>query len=243
MSAFDQFSEPNIRDALETLIESLNSTVNVAVTSAEYVGSDSLRKLLTLVSTVSLEVQNSFSQILAILIKLKYISSREEIRKILRDFDYHRYGFGNRQDVLYCYRLRELCESYQSLVLPELVKANLEDLESWLRVFFEFEHLPGSVLNIERVAYEELRSLLQELERNEQPERQDYEVVKEKSTAYIVNLNNSLAELQVLNNKILGLSGRTGFLELVNDPERLKQASISIVKDVTEVDPKNWTGK
>jgi hypothetical protein len=234
LSTFDRFPEPRFQETLETLVESLNSTVNSTVMNADSVSSDSLRKLLSLVSNIAREVQNAFSETLPIFIRLKYLTPHDEMREVLSAVDELRYGSEGRRDRYFCRKLRQLCESYQDLVLPELVQTNLKDLESWLDVFFMFDFGPFSHLGIEELAFSEIYPLVRELEQG-QPSEEDYKLVRERAAYFIEKLNDSLAELQVLNNKILGLSGRVGFLELVNDPEQLQQASIAIMKDVNMV--------
>lgn len=230
--AFQPKAELRSEIALESLLENLENTVSSAIVNASGVETDGLRRLLSLISTVILEAQKVYSEILSILVKLKYSSINENVaREALYELDHLGFDFRRRRHQNFCSKLRELRESCQSLVLPELLKANIEDLELWLETFFRIESARSEYLSLERIAREDLYEILQGFEEGVSK----YELVKEKASVHIEILNNSLTELQALNNKILGLSGKAGFLELVSDPERLQQASVSIIKDVTMV--------
>lgn len=220
--------------ALESLITNLESILDSAIKNVESINGDGLAQLLSLMSSVILEIQSVFSRILSTLVRLKYFhfDNEEHLQEVLHSLERYRYDHGFRRDRYFCHRLRELCESYETLIVPELLKANIQNLDEWLSNFFDFSNVRFSYLRIQEMATRELLSLIRQA-RSEDSSEEKYELIRNKAAEYIEVLNNYLAELQDLNNKILGLSGRTGFLELVNDPKRLKQTQVSIVKDIT----------
>jgi hypothetical protein len=218
--------------ALKLLLSNVENIVNAAVTNAPDLGTDGLRQLLSFIAAVILEVQKSYSELLSLLLKLKFISEHDTVDSISSELWLWKYDVDRRQYRNLCDKLRNLRQAYETLVYPELLKSNIGQLEEWLDTFFKIERTRSRYLNqFEQLVDNDLYSLLKSLEKSEK----GYELLREKVTTYIEELNSSLTELQQLNNKILGLSGRAGFLELVGDPKRLQQAYVSIVKDVTVV--------
>jgi hypothetical protein len=229
--------KPELRShvALESLLTNLENVVDSAITSAEDINTDGLSNLLSLVSTVILQIQNVFSNILSTLVRIKYLdfTNDENIEASLHEFERYRYDYRLRRDRYFCHRLRELCESYESLVIPELLKANISNLDEWLQTFLEVDSVRFSYLRIEKMASQEILALISEARSSQEFREDKYRLVREKAAEYIEILNNYLYDLQNLNNRILGLSGRAGFLQLVSDPDRLKQTHISLVRGVT----------
>ena len=236
MNNFDRDSQLESHKQLQNLISNLSDVLDAAIANASEIETEGLEKLLGLISTIVSGCQNSFNKQLEILIELKYVSENTDLEQIEKNIDLYRYNFSRRRHEIYCSKLRELLKNHQSLLTPELLKANIEDLENLLELLFYFSGVRSSYIRIERTAYQDIYSLLSIL--NNSKTQENYKLVKNKSANYIKLLNNQLSKLQSLNNQILGLSGRAGFLELVDIPERLQEVSVTMIDKNTNYDLK-----
>jgi hypothetical protein len=234
----NQDSQFESHKQLQDLISNLSDVLNAGITNAPNIETEGLAGLLVLISNIVSECQNHFSQYLSLLIEFKYYSEKTDIYELRKKMDFFTYNFQNRTHENFCYRLKGLRNNYKSLVVPELLKANIEKLEDWLEYFFKMENFRYNYLKIERMIYFELFGTLTLVD-NSKSKENHYELVRKKAASYIKVLNNHLRELQNLNNQILGLSGKTGFLELVNIPERLQQqVSVTMIDKNTNYDLK-----
>lgn len=235
MDKSNQDSQLESHRQLQTLISNLNNVLNAAITNAPNIETEGLKKLLILISSIVLGCQTSFNKQIQLLIELKYFSENNDIEKFQEEIDHLLlYTYKSSYFENYCRKLRELKKNHESIVIPELLKANLENLDNWLELFLEFEGTPWEYYEIENMMREEISTILSLL--NNSNSQKNYELIRKKATSYIKLLNNYLSELQNLNNQILGLSGKTGFLELVNIPERLQEVSVTMIDKNTSYD-------
>jgi predicted RNA-binding Zn ribbon-like protein len=227
--------ESSTLEKLKILIKKLNDTLFATIKGSQSIETEGLEKLLTFISRVSSECHDHFSNFIPVLIKLKYFSKENNVEEILEDIYQIKFKHDYKK---YCNKLRELQNNYKSIVVPELLKANLESLDEWLNIFFRFEGLPFQFITMENAMHGDISGILYLIaddsssfmnrSYNNKTE-ENIQLVRKQASSYIDIINSCLDELQILNNQILGISGRTGFLELVNIPERLQEVSVTMI--------------
>ncbi|MBB4080951.1 hypothetical protein GGR28_003590 [Lewinella aquimaris] len=196
----------------QELVEQLKQMVLSASSDANISNSD-LRRVLRFVSKVVQVVNQAFQNVYPLLIEIKFLRPEdlhtEKHRLILKELDLLCSRDYYRDIQLICGQLRELEQQYTEQIQPIVNKLNPDGQDDFSQVFSLLEHHEGYILMImQDLTYNLVRRLEQV---DDATELQNIKIYAGDRAREI---KKSLTELQLIGNKILGLSGKEGFLEL-----------------------------
>lgn len=175
------------------------------------VASTDLRRILKFLVKVVQVVEQAFADVYSILIDIKYLEAKDlgtsRIREIQKELDLvlARSTFRDVEEI--CSRLRHLTDQYNETIAP--VVSQLERRAEWDQVFAIINEHEGAILNLVRSTLYELNSQIAGLHTPT-----DLAQMQEMAAVRATALRQALDLLLQLRNRILGLSGQSGFLEM-----------------------------
>ena len=215
---------------LQELAHELRNMTSAAALD-ENVGASDLRRVLKFITKVLTIVDESFQSVYSVLVDLQFLSKSDinsgrilEIKDEVKQV-FSRSRFHDAEEI--CSRLRHLSEEFGGAIQP--IVEHLDDSQRWGHVFELLQEHEGRVIRMIHGAVYEIHDLL-----DEHASEDDLGFIREEARKKSAMLKSALVEFQSLRNQILGLSGKTGFLELTeSDPGELKR-EIKIMIDKSD---------
>lgn len=192
------------------LAEQLDGMAGSAVADRRISDSD-LVPVLRFIGQVAVLVQQAFDHVLASLIELSYLKAEDlqEPRRteLLSSLDslVSRSHYKDVEEI--CSRLHSLSDLYAQAVRPRL--GSLADASQWGVVFRLLDEHEGAIITMVRDRVDDLHRRLGAANESDLPG------IRKDSAAAKDDLQGTLLELWNLRNRILGLSGEAGLLELL----------------------------
>lgn len=187
-----------------------------------------LRRVLNFLVKLVQVVDQAFQGIYVILVDIKLLGDEEigsgQIKSIRRDLEMvsSRSWYRDAEEI--CSRLHHLSENYRESIAP--IVDSLARREEWNEIFYLMDEHEGRIINIVQGTVAELKNLLADLQTADQLAlaRQIAEV---KSAA----LQATLGELTNFRNRILGISGSVGFLEMIETDRGAVATQLQVIID------------
>lgn len=203
---------------LERVVQQLEDIVGTAASDPSISDHD-LRRVLSFIAKVVHVVDQAFADVFALLVEFKYLSlddiesvRLDDLRKEL-DLILARSHYRDAEEI--CSRLHHLREHYEGQL--EGIVTSIGDPSKWREVFWIIEEREGRIIRMVQVAVRELGDLVEKASKTRIP--QIRRTAAQKAEAIRI----SLQELRELSNRIMGMSGQQGFLELTADRAALSQ--------------------
>lgn len=179
--------------------------------------------ILRFISKVALVVDQALGDVYEVLLELRYLQP-EQINEPHRTELLHELGGvldrSRYRDVSeICSRLHHLSQNYKTMIEPRL--GTLAGTPEWSEVFWLIEEHEGRIIQI---VHERIWGLIQALQNAED---RDVPRIRQEAGAAADELRNALSTLQKLRNRILGLSGKQGLLELLEADRRADAIALS----------------
>jgi hypothetical protein len=178
-----------------------------------------VRRVLSFVSQVIQVIEQAFQDVLTLMLDIQYLDQSElsagrliELRKrvdLLTARSYYR------DAAEICSRLKHLRENFDQFIRPSV--QGLRGFDDWRGVFGLIEEREGRIIMLIEHTAREIGHLLDEADSG------SLSTVRTKAAHSADELRGLLAELHDLNGRILGLSGRSGYLELTRDRNELRR--------------------
>ncbi len=205
--------------SIKPLVEQLELMV-LSVSADNNIDNAGLRRVLRFVSKVVQVVNQAFQNIYPLLIEIQFLKPEDlnsgkidDLRKelmLLTSRDYFR-------DIeLICGQLRELSDQYQNHIEPIINNLDVNTQGHFGEVFALLNEHEGYILRLVWDVANELDQLLASA-----TDIASLNEARMKAAFEAKEMKRSLHELQLISNKILGLSGKDGFLELT-ETDRLQ---------------------
>ena len=200
----------------------------VRTTAADATLNDAeVRRILSFVSQVIQVVEQAFHDVLTLMLDIQYMdqsglnSSRlHELRKrvdLLTARSYYR------DAAEICSRLKHLRENFDEFIRPSV--SRLQGFDDWRGIFWLIEEREGRIIRLIESAAHEIGHLLDEANAGR------VAIARSTATDKVEELRGLLGELHNLNGRILGLSGRAGYLELTQNRNQLRQEVNFMIDD------------
>lgn len=205
-------------DTINELVHQIDALVQTAVAETTLEAPE-LRRVLKFISQVVQVVEQSFQEVLTLLLDIKFLRKDDlnpqrlvELRKnaeLLTARSYYR------DAAEICSRLKHLSEIFDKFVKPTV--SRLPSYTDWQSVFGLIEHREGRIIRLIEESAREIDGLLERVDAN------DLSTVQTSASLRIEELRSHLKSLHDLNGRILGLSGGVGFLELTANRGELQR--------------------
>lgn len=187
---------------------------------------DDLRDILAFLVKVTQVVDQTFQDVLTLAIEASYLSpqktSYDRLERLQVELDLLTTRSHYRESLEICSRLKHLKEQFERHIRPAI--AILPDADRWRELFWLIEEREGRIIAVVEQAAWQLRAEL------DQARGGHIGQVNTVARQLVDTLRPLLSELRELTNRLLGLSGRQGFLELTNDRSALRQAVNLVVR-------------
>lgn len=198
---------------LHSIVTQLESLVKAAASEQNIPGSD-LRRIFRFISKVNQVVTQAFQNVYPILIEITLLNEDDlksaDIKEINRELELLNSRDYYRNVELICGRLRELRDQYDEYIRPSLHHLSLDKQRDFSMIFLLLQDRESYIMQIVEEMTHTITSRLQNLNGKD-----DLIELKEQAMQMATHLKEGLDELQVMNSRILGLSGaRESFLEL-----------------------------
>jgi len=187
-----------------------------------------LRRVLNFLVKLVQVVEQAFQGIYAILVDVKLLGDDEigggQVKSIRRDLEMvsSRSWYRDAEEI--CSRLHHLSENYRESIAP--IVDSLARREEWNEIFRLIDEHEGHIIGIVQTSVAELKGLLANLQTTDELALAR-QIAEAKSTA----LQATLAELTDFRNRILGISGTGGFLELIETNRGAVAAQLQVFID------------
>jgi len=187
-----------------------------------------LRRVLNFLVKLVQVVDQAFQGIYVILVDIKLLGDEEigsgQIKSIRRDLEMvsSRSWYRDAEEI--CSRLHHLSENYRETIAP--IVDSLAHREEWNEIFYLMDEHEGRIINIVQGTVAELKNLLANLQTADQLALAR-QIAETKSTALQV----TLAELTDFRNRILGISGTVGFLEMIETDRGAVATQLQVIID------------
>lgn len=193
-----------LNDEVQSIVESISKAPSVS-------GAD-LRRVLKFLAKVVQVVDQAFRDVYALLIELKYMTVRDvksgRVRELLKELDLLKARDRYRDAEQICSRLHSLSEQYESEIKPIL--QHIGNREDWYQLFMLIDEHEGRIIELVDRTIWEFHNMLSDNKLDESNVRR----INLRASQVAEATRQSLDELGRLQNKILGLSGEVGILEL-----------------------------
>jgi len=204
------------------LAEQLHGMTESAVADTRIVDEDVVR-ILRFIGSVVAVVAQAFDEVLGTLIEVSYLRPehlREPRRsELLADLDrvMQRSRYRDAEEI--CSRLHHLSEHYEAVIKPKL--GGLADESSWGEVFWLLQEHEGRIISMVQSRIWELHRQLEAASAGDVPK------IRDQATAARREIDGMLVQLWELRNRILGVSGDVGLLELIEVGRRGDAGSVA----------------
>lgn len=208
----------SIDHGLNELIEQVDHMVDTVVSDAT-LPDPTLRQVLRFLSQVIQVVEQSFHDALSLLIEIKLLDSADlhsaKMRELQKQVELLTARSYYRDAAEVCSRLKHLRENFDEFVRPSV--QHLPEFSDWSGVLGLIEHREGRIIFLIEATAREISDLLSQADENTLTK------VRRTASQRVDQLRSLLGELRNLNGRILGFSGKAGFLELTRDRKELKR--------------------
>jgi hypothetical protein len=183
-----------------------------------------LRRILRFLTKVIQIIEQSFQDVLSVLIDFKYLTKDDiktgKLVQLSREIDLLQSRSRYRDAEEICSRLHHLSDYYRMDIEP-LIK-RIPNSAKWTDVFQLLNEYEGRIITLVNHSLSELQAAIP---------NNDPKSLNSIAASQFTLIQNSLIKLRSLNNEILGLSGHEGLLELTEHPSSLENAKIYINKN------------
>jgi hypothetical protein len=210
---------------LADLVEEIDSFVDSAASTPGLAEPD-VRRVLRFISQVIQVVEQSFQDVLALLVDIKLLRPEElkpaRIDELRRSSELltARSRFHDALEI--CSKLRHLSAHYHDFIEP--IVGQLPNSPQWHTLLRLLDQHEGAVINLIHDSTTEISRLLDTVVPT------NLESIKRTAADRANELRAHLTTLHDINGRILGLSGKTGFIELTATPGAL-QREVTIYMD------------
>lgn len=225
------------KSGFAALANELQEIANTAVTAK--LNAADLRRVLSFVAKVSNVAEQAFQDVVPVLVEIKYLRPEDinsgRIREIQMQVELltNRSRYRDAEEI--CSRLHHLSDQYQEKIAPLL--GNVASTHDWRSVFGLIDEHEGRLIHLVYETTWELRNRLDQLDLNSLSNLKIYAAEQLKS------VRKTLDQLRDLSNRIYGLSGQEGILELTAGGESqsavasffINQGEISMSGDKYEI--------
>lgn len=205
---------------LQDLADELEMMTATVVNEAS-VSSPDLRSVLRFINKVLQVVDQAFEDVYAVLIDVKLLGEKDvpsdRVAELRRSLAMLRARSRYRDAEEICSRLHHLTEEYDTSIQP--IVEGLGGGSAWPQVFHILDEYEGRIILLVEQAVYELDGLLANLDQS------NLSGVTAFAAERAESVHRSLNRLVQLRNKILGLSGEQGLLELMSSEDRREAAS------------------
>jgi hypothetical protein len=213
-------------EQLTALVGEIESVVQTAAHSAGMTDAD-VRRLLRFLAQVVQVVEQAFQDVLGLLVEVSYLSDDElsnprrmgELGKTAAMLT-ARSHYRDAAEI--CSRLKHLSESFDNFIRPTV--QHLPEFTSWAGVFGLIEHREGRIIALVEQTAREIERLLEDAAPG------TLRQIRSEALTRATELRSLLGELHALNGRIVGYSGRAGFLQLTSNRAEL-QREVNIMID------------
>ena len=209
---------------LGRIISQIKQLVERTTSSPTVSGAD-LRRVLAFLAKVSQVVDQAFSDVLAVLIEIKFLEEGdfhngriEELQKEVNLLVARSYY---RDAVEICSRLKHLRGQFDDQLRPLIDR--LGEPDRWRDVFWLIEEREGRIIMLVESAVRDLDQQLGSATIGSLP------WLKSAAANQVEVVRSAVSELRGLTNEILGLSGADGLLELTDDRTELQSRTAAFI--------------
>ena len=187
-----------------------------------------LRRVLNFLVKLVQVVEQAFQGIYTILVDVKLLGDDEigsgQVKSIRRDLEMvsSRSWYRDAEEI--CSRLHHLSENYRESIAP--IVDSLARREEWNEILHLMDEHEGHIIGIVQNSVAELKDLLANLQTTDELALAR-QIAETKSTALQV----TLGELTEFRNRILGISGTVGFLEMIETDRSAVAAQLQVFID------------
>jgi hypothetical protein len=233
--------EHRIVGDLDRLTDQLGSMTSAVVADTTITPPD-VRAVLRFVNKVVQVADQAFQDVYTVLIDIQFLQEGDlaagrldEVRRSLALL-MARSHYRDAEEI--CSRLHHLAEEYHQKIEP--IIANVTDKQAWASVFSLLDEYEGRIiLMVERAVYD-LDTMLGSLASG--PGRAQLSQINNAARESAAGMRAALLRLEVLRNRILGLSGEPGLMALVSSSDRERAAASIIAGEVRMGDTYNVQG-
>lgn len=213
-------------DQLNALVGEIERVVQTVAHSPEMPDAD-VRRVLRFLAQVVQVIEQAFQDVLGLLVEVSYLSDAElsdprrmdELGKSAAMLT-ARSHYRDAAEI--CSRLKHLSQSFDQFIRPTV--EHLPEFTSWAGVFGLIEHREGRIIALVEQTAREIESLLNRAATSTLPR------IRSEASARSMELKSLLGEFHSLNGRIIGYSGRAGFLQLTSNRTELER-EINIMID------------
>jgi hypothetical protein len=214
-------SEQNLQIVVDQLKDMASS-----VAANKTMPSPDLRRVLRFITKVVQVVDQAFRDVYATLIDVKYLTleatrDATRLQQIQRDVELLRARDRYRDAEQICTRLHELRQQYDREIAP--LVAHLDQQGAWAQVFRLLDGCEGEIINLVNGTIRDLEQML----RGPFDERKVASITQ-LASAKVEAIRSSLLNLEAVQNRILGLSGTQGMLELTETDRDALRAQVNL---------------
>jgi hypothetical protein len=181
-----------------------------AVVAKSHLPAADLRHVLSFIAKVTSVAEQAFQDVVSVLVDIKLLTPDDlasgQIREIMRSVELLTLRSRYRDAEEICSRLHHLGDQYRTQIQP-LLRGDL-DVGRWGGVFGLINEHEGRLIMLVHHTTEDLRRSLERVDAASLPALRDF------AAQQLVAVRDALDLLRELSNKILGLSGNEGLLEL-----------------------------
>lgn len=185
-----------------------------------------LRRILRFIAQVIQVVEQSFQDVLGTLVEIKLMRpediSTPKLQELQRQLELLTSRSYFRDAFEVCSRLRHLRQNFDQFIEPSV--RHIKDYGGYKGVLGLIQEGEGKIIRLIEQTSREISYMLENIDANSLVE------IRRTASVKSEQLKSLLADLHELNGRILGYSGRSGFLELTRDRNELKR-SVSIMID------------
>jgi|GEM_PF-3177283 len=213
------------QEKLSQLTGEIDALLNTIV-SASNLAEPDIRRILRFISQVIQVVEEAFHDVLTILIDIKLLKKddlkSEYLKELRRSVEMLTARSHYRDAAQICSRLEHIGENFNQFIHPLI--QTLPRSSEWKGIFELIEHREGQIIRLVEESANEIGDLFPKIENG------DIDGARQAASDRVDQLRLLLKELRDLNSRILGLSGKAGFLEMTTDKQAL-QREIKVVVD------------
>lgn len=207
-----------INRGLTEVVDQIDHMVEI-VSTAPALEEAELRRVLRFLSQVIQVVEQAFQDVLTILIEIKYLEATDlrspKMTELRKQVDLLTARSFYRDAAEICSRLKHLREYFDEYVLPTV--RSLPQMSAWHGVLELVRDREGRIIMLIETTARQMSHIL------DTTQETNLALARAAASKSAEQLRSLLSELHELNGRILGYSGRAGFLELTRDRNELQR--------------------
>lgn len=202
---------------VQEIIQLTDETIN-----QQSLSSFDIRRLLRFLSKVVSILEQSFQEVLMVMIELKYLNKNDlktnKFTQLSIELDQLNARSRYRDAEEICSRLHHLTTYYSSNI--ESVTRNLPNFYEWQHILNNLNDQEGFIIILVNRSISELQNLMYE---------KDIRKISTIAPVRVEEIRESLSQLHSLNSQILGLSGNEGLLEITENQNDVKPINVELI--------------